>query len=299
MILVGAPAWANNPAHPCTLNYVEGTVKLDGELLSSKSVGSAEVGTGQVLETERGKAEMLLTPGVFLRLGDSSAVRLDSPGLTDTRVAILRGEAMVEVTELYKENHLQVADAGANTMLEKKGLYAFEANPGSVSVYDGEAKVTDGDRHLTAKKGKEVVFTNGALQISKFDRNVHDDLYNWSNVRSEYLSEAAVQSARTYVVNTGGWFGGGWYWNPWFGMYSFLPGDVFLYSPFGWGFYSPRFVYYAAPLYGGARYGGGRYIAGAHSAVAVRSFARPSGPGGFASPRVGSMGFHAGGFGRR
>src|SRR5579872_3495888 len=91
-----APMWAANPAQPGTVNYVEGQVSLNGQALTSKAVGSAEVQTGGVLETIQGKAEMLLTPGVFLRLGDDSAVRMDSPGLTNTRVSLLRGKAMVE-----------------------------------------------------------------------------------------------------------------------------------------------------------------------------------------------------------
>src|ERR1700686_340562 len=49
-----------------------------------------------------------------------------------------------------------------------------------------------------------------------------------------------------------GW-GGGWYWDPWFSAFSFLPGGGIFYSPFGWGFYSPGLVY-RAPFYGGHFY---------------------------------------------
>src|SRR5256884_4670371 len=72
---LSAPAWANanaNSAVPGTLNYVEGKVSIGEETLDSKSIGSAEVKPGQSLTTGSGKAEVLLTPGVFLRVGDNS-----------------------------------------------------------------------------------------------------------------------------------------------------------------------------------------------------------------------------------
>src|SRR5260370_1190324 len=76
-----APAWANanaNSAVPGTLNYVEGKVSIGGDTLDSKSIGSAELKRGQSLTTESGKAEVLLTPGVFLRVGDNSTVTMIS-----------------------------------------------------------------------------------------------------------------------------------------------------------------------------------------------------------------------------
>lgn len=247
-------------AVPGTVNYVEGQVALDGQQLSSKSVGSAQLERDQTLDTNQGKAEVLLTPGVFLRLGDHSELRMMSPDLTDTRVQLVQGEAMVEVTELFKDNSIRVLEDGSATKLNKNGLYEFSAdNPPRVRVYDGKAEVTQGDQRVELKKGKET-YLSASLHSQKFDRDERDPLYAWSNLRSEYLAEASVQSARTVLVDNG-WGGPGWYWNPGWGMYSFLPGDGILYSPFGWGFYSPGFVY-AAPIYG--YYGGGHYYRGGH-----------------------------------
>src|SRR5512135_3919659 len=80
-------------ARPGTINYTEGQVTIDGRTIGAKQLGSTELAPGRVLETGSGKAEMLLTPGVFLRLGDHSAVRMVSPSLTDTRVEMVRGRA--------------------------------------------------------------------------------------------------------------------------------------------------------------------------------------------------------------
>jgi len=277
---------------PGTLNYVEGSVSLNGQPLTSQSIGKATVGQNQVLSTAQGKAEILLTPGVFLRLGDNSAVRMLLPNLTDTRLALLNGEATVEVTELFKENHLQIGVGGTMTRLVKRGLYEFNADHPQLAVYDGEASVLIGDRQIKVKQGHEAQLT-GTVKVAKFDRKTQQDpLYAWSNLRSEYDAQASAESAQAVYGGWGPyWYGPGWYWNPWWGAYGFLPGYGVLYSPFGWPFFSPAFAYYA-PIYFHHPIAGG--------AVAGKAFAGRVPSGGFArglaAPRAGG-GFAGGGFG--
>ena len=287
---------------PGTLNYLEGSVSLNGQPVTSKSIGKATVGENQVLETAQGKAEMLLTPGVFLRLGDNSAVRMLSPNLTDTRVALLNGEATVEVTQLFKENRLQVGVDGATAALVKRGLYEFNADHPQLAVYDGEAQVLSGDRQVKVKKGHEAQLT-GAIQVSKFDRkSQQDQLYAWSNLRSEYEAQASAASAQA-IYGGGGpyWYGPGWYWNPWWDMYGFLPGDGILYSPFGWPFFSPGFAYYAPIYYGHpiARGGGRAFVGRGFGGRApyngfARGYAAPHMGGGFGGGRAMGGGFGGG-----
>jgi hypothetical protein len=230
------------------VNYVEGQVSIDGQPISSKSVGSALVEPDQVLNTDNGRAEVLLTPGVFLRVGDHSAVRMVSPDLANTQVALMHGKAMLEATEVFKDNRIQIVEDGAATRIEKNGLYEFDADQNRVAVYDGKAQIWEGDKHIDLGKGHEA-FVSSPLKAQKFDRDQHDQLYAWSNLRSEYTAEASMDAARTVVVNNGYWGGPGWYWDPYWSMYSFVPGAGFLYSPFGWGFYSPAFIYSYGPSF--------------------------------------------------
>jgi hypothetical protein len=282
-LLLATTAWGAVSAHPGMLNYVEGQARIDGRSVTSSSIGTADVREGQVIETGSGKAEVLLTPGVFLRLGENSSVRMDSAGLTDTRIAVLGGKVMIEADNLRKENNVQVADAGAVARLEKNGIYQFSASPAVVQTFDGKVRVTADDQSVELGKGHEATL-QAPLVSHKFDRKEgeKDSLYQWSKVRSEYLAEANLASARTLVVNNAGWYGGGWYWNPWFSSYAWVPGDGMFWSPFGYGFYSP-FSVWSAPVYvyrGGYRGGyrapavnrgfGGRSFGG-HS-VGRRSF---------------------------
>jgi hypothetical protein len=244
-----------NRARPGTLNYVEGQASIGNEAVNEKSIGTVELEPGQTLATQAGKVEVLLTPGVFFRVGDNSVAKMVSPNLTNTEVELLRGNATVEVTDIYPENSLRVVEDGKSTQLVKRGLYDFDADHQQVRVFDGQAEVQDGSKQVKIKGGREVDFNSEPVKARKFDKQTYEasDLYRWSSLRSSYLAEANADAARTYVAGGPGWWGLGWYWDPWFDAYTFIPGDGIFYSPFGWGFYSPGFAYYA-PIFWGGRY---------------------------------------------
>jgi hypothetical protein len=294
-VLLAIPAAAASSAIPGTLNYVEGQVAVAGQTVTSHSVGTIQVEPNQVLETGEGRAELLLTPGVFLRVGPNSSVRLISPGLADTRVEMLRGQAFVEVAELFKDNNLWVMMNGTSTRLAKEGLYAFNADTRMVQVFDGQALVQQNDQSMELKKGHELTL-GGPWKAAHFDPKslaAQGPLYAWSNLRSEYEAEASMQSARTVFVGGGEyWDGPGWYWNPYWDMYGFIPGDGIWYSPFGWPFYSPWVAYGYAFPYGFRGYGHG-FVGTGHGHVsggAIASGGRFAG-----SARVGG-GFSSHGF---
>ncbi|MHB8502281.1 MAG: FecR domain-containing protein, partial [Candidatus Acidiferrales bacterium] len=264
---LSAPAWATttnaSTAVPGTLNYLEGQVSIGGQTVDAKSIGKAQLQAGQLLATGTGKAEVLLTPGVFLRVGNNTTVKMISPSITNTVVDLEKGHAMIEVEEIHPENDIHVTEDGATTRILKTGLYDFNSNQERLLVFDGKADVVDGDKHVGAKGGREVDFAaNGPLKAHKFNKKADEggDLYRWSSLRSSYVAEANVDAAGMYAQNGAGpwgmgWWGADWYWDPWFDGYTFIPGDGIFYSPFGWGFYSPWWVY-DAPFFG---YGYGGY----------------------------------------
>lgn len=261
---VSTPLWADTPARPGTVNYVEGQAAMGGQSLDAKSVG-VEIGEGNSLTTLNGKAEILLTPGVFLRLGPNTSARLIAARLTDTQVQVEQGHAMIEVDQIFPENHLRVLQGAFAVDVQKKGLYDFDAADNLVRMLDGEAVATNGAHRVELKGGHELnLVAGGDVKAHGFDKKTAEgDLYNWSRLRSSYLAEANIGEARVYAGGPG-FFGAGWYWNPWYSAYTFIPGDGFFYNPFGWGFYSPWLVY-RAPFFGYGFYGGG-YRSFAHYA---------------------------------
>jgi len=305
-----APAANPQAAHFAqagTVNYVEGQVNLDGQPLTAKSIGSTVVDPGHELRTgTNGKAEMLLTPGVFFRIGPNSAVRMVSPSLTDTRVQLVSGNAMMEVADFQKENHLQVTLPGSEAVIEKGGIYEFSANPPMARTYDGKLQVMMGNRARDLTKGDQValVANNPKLKTESFDlkqTEASDDLYAWSKLRADYTAQANMSAAQTYYgygpgYYNPGWYGAGWYWDPYFDEYAFLLGDGFLWDPFGYGFFSPAYWGAWAPYYGYGYYGHGYY---GHGFYGHGFYGRPGGAitrNSVAGAAIGG-GFHGGGFG--
>jgi hypothetical protein len=251
-------------ATPGTVNYVEGHATIDGNSIGTGSLRSTVVAQGQTLETGiNSKAEMLLIPGVVIRLGDNTAVRMVSPTLVNNQVEVLRGSAMVEADQIAKDNHLVVTDHGTNVVLEKKGLYSFNADQPQVAVFDGEAHVVMADKSYNLGKGRELMLQAGE-KARDFNTKQQGELYAWSRMRSEYMAQANGYSAQTILAyDPWWWYGTGWYWNPYFDTWAFVPGAGYFYSPFGFGFFSPGYVglygyhgfYPGRGVYGGFRGG--------------------------------------------
>lgn len=279
-----------NPVVPGTLNYIEGSATINGQFLGRDAVGSATLEPGQTIATSNGRVEVLLTPGVFLRLGHDSAVRMISPDITNTAVAVERGRADVEVDQLFKENKIHVVENNVPVQLTRTGLYAFNADNGSLLVFNGEAAIDRGSGHWTkVKSGHEVNLSEGAADARPAKFNVDEaeqaGLYRWSSLRSDYLAEANQQMAGEYAPG----YTPGWYWDPYMIDYTYLGPYAFM-SPFGWGFAPFGWGGYGG-LYGPGFYGGGYYGHGygPHGPV------NPS-RGGFGGGAVHSNGFGGGAF---
>jgi len=310
------PAWGSVPPQPGTVNYIEGQAAIGSQALTEKSVGSAKLAAGQSLSTENGRVEILLTPGIFLRIGNHSSLQMISPGLADTIVTLEKGRAMIEVAEIRPENNIQIGENGSSTRLLKVGLYDFDADRGVIRVFDGKAGVQAAGHQIEVKSGHELALNAaGKLKPRGFDKKASmDDFYRWASLRSSYLAEANVDAARTYGGGAGwspaAWYGAGWYWAPGFDAYTFIPGDGIFFGPFGWGFYSPWYAF-GAPYYGyGYGYGSGRYhhhfgpgysprytASGRSSGSVGHAYSVRGGSGGVSRSLGGGSGFHGSGGG--
>ncbi len=240
LALIPAAAQTAISARSGMIHFVEGRVLLDGQPLEAKTGQFPEVKEGLTLATEAGRAEVLLSPGVFLRMGEDAEFRMISSRLIDTRLEVVRGSVLVEAIEMSKDNHIALVAKGATVTPRKTGLYRVDASAGLVRVYDGEAVVEQGADRLTLKSSRQTT-VGTVLVAQKFDSKAGDPLYRWGQRRSGYIAMANISGSRS-LRDRGGWLASGWLWNPYFGMFTYVPFRNTLFSPYGYAFWSPRTV---------------------------------------------------------
>ncbi len=268
------------PAHSGTVHYFEGDVSVDGTKLVSQVARFTSLKEQSVLQTGLGRAEILLTPGVLLRVGENSSVKMLDNRLLSTRIEFLSGSAMLESDDnssMVKDPAVTIVYKDFSAQPMRTGLFEIRSEPEQLRVFKGEAKVFAAGSSMNVKDGNQVELST-TLATSKFDTKEGDELYLWSRDRSAYLSAGNMASARTLASNGfansngqgygAGWnpgmwrgFSGGWYYNSYLGMYSYLPFAGTIYSPFGFGFYNPLTiadVYYPGYGYNWSGAGGAR-----------------------------------------
>ena len=275
-------------AHSGTVHYLDGDVSIEGVPLQAKAGRFAEVKENEVLRTGQGRAEVLLTPGVFLRVGENSSIQMLDNRLASTRVEVLSGNVMVESDDAQmsiKNSPVTVVYGSYQVRMVKHGLVEISSDPSQMKVFKGEAEVTTASSRAIVKDGQLMPFAAG-LVTEKFDAKAADDLYLWARDRSQSLSAANMSSARSLNASSGSW-NGGWYFNPYMSMFTYVPANGMQASPFGFGFFSPGLIYdYYNPQY--YSYGGNAYSrpitsAGLNSPVRV-------GAGGGVSGRMPQLG---------
>jgi hypothetical protein len=284
LILLGVSAaslmWGQHiiSARSGMVHYTQGQVLLEGDPIQVRDAQFPEVKEGWTLETRAGRAEVLLTPGVFLRLPESSSIRMVRNKLFDTRVEVLTGAVLVEVDELLEDNAITLLFGESEVALLKRGLYRVDAGPGVLRVYDGKAEVTNSLGKVEAKKGRQVALTGEVLAAAKFNRKSKDTLNRWSERRAAYIAQANTVAARTASGRNSY---SRWTWSPAYGLFTFLPGSGYGYSPYGYALYSPRTIWVLfAPQ---PNYGGG-YPGSMTSAAGVVSVSPRTAYSGAASP---------------
>lgn len=196
-----------------SIQFVVGNVYLDGQRLHKAPLEFPVLKDQQALRTGRGRAEILLAPGVFLRLGQQSGLRMLDNRLETTVLDVEKGRALVEVVELIKEGHIQIQCSHARVEFRKTGLYRFDADAGELQVFAGEADVAAAGRELSAGRNRKVSL-GGTIATATFRRGSVDALYKWATVRSFNLflanrNPGGVKTASNWVYTNLGWF-----WNP-------------------------------------------------------------------------------------
>src|SRR5688572_9649641 len=105
------------------VHYTEGKVFVADKAVDNKIGEFTEMKAGEVLRTTEGRAEVLLTPGVFFRVSENSSFKLVNNSLEDIRIELLQGSAIIEAGEISKYDSIVVTAGAATINLEKRGLF--------------------------------------------------------------------------------------------------------------------------------------------------------------------------------
>jgi hypothetical protein len=175
-----------------------------------------------------------------------------------------------------KDNSVTVVAKDATVHLRKAGIYRFDAEPAQLRVFKGAVDVEANGKSIEVGQGK-LLHLAGDMAIAKFDTKESDALARWSYRRAEYIAMANVSAAKSLRSGnySSGLYGSGtgypcvgsgygsslWAFNPYFGMYTYVPCNGRYYSPYGFMFWSPGTVYrvYERPVYSGGGYGNNGY----------------------------------------
>ncbi len=250
------------------VNYFEGKVLLDGKPVVFDRARFPQIPAGGTLEaTAEGRAEVMLSPGVLMWVGEGAKVELVSDNLLNAKVRLLAGSVVISGTEFTDEMSLTVLVNDDEAVIQKRGIYRFDSAPASLYVYEGEATVARLAGLTKVKKGRTLALSQPQAEVAKFDKDQTNTLLAWAESRDSQIQTASLSSARGMAsglypslgyTSLGGT--GYWLYNPYFGMYSFVPMNRMMLSPFGYYYLNPGAVndYYYNYAYGMAAASRGR-----------------------------------------
>lgn len=222
------------------VHYFEGSVSVAGQPLEARLGKFASIPEGADLRTGQGRAEVLLTPGVFLRVGENSAIRMVATALADTRVELLSGSAMLDSAEPAPKAPVTLIYKSWNLRQPEKGGYRLDAEPARVVVREGEVEVSAaGGAPVRVGRGMEMPLA-AVLVPEKADGELHDRLGEWAQGRADAVAAdnaiaAGIQDPAT-LASSAPTLDGFTYF-PMLGLSSF---DNSSWGPYSSGLYAPQ-----------------------------------------------------------
>lgn len=253
-------------AHSGVIHFFEGVVTIDGQLLEQKVGRFDEIKEGSELKTGQGRAEVLLTPGVLLRVDQNTAIRMLSNKLSDTKIEFISGAATLDSRNAAPGAPVHILFKDYKMRFARSGRYRFDSSPAQLRVDEGEAEVFLRDKAVMAKAGEEIALST-ALAVRAAANRSDDGLDRWDDDRksaiaadnaadasSDNLSRALNDPQNNSYDPGGGYAGGGYSGgglvpdpvsSGYYGYSGYSPGS--LYSPFG--FYGSGFRFGYMPLF--------------------------------------------------
>jgi hypothetical protein len=201
-----------------------------------------------------GRAEILLTPGCYLRLAENTEFVLADTSMARFIIKVLKGSAIVEASAL--DGPLTIQTPKTEFTIIRVGLYRFNVEAGGkseVAVHKGRVVVANS----VIKGDKKAAIENGSPVILALDKKEVDSFDTWSKDRAQSLIAANKRLSNRAIKRS---LGNGFVSNMWIrdsacGCYTFLPYTGGFSSPYGWDYRVCNPYWYR----GWAGYGQGGY----------------------------------------
>jgi hypothetical protein len=231
------------------INFSEGLVFVDGHPVARKFGAYERLKNGSSLVTQSGRAEVLLTPNTYLRVGENSSIRMVSDDLSDPRVEILAGSAALDSESASPSSSAQLTFRDSTIRIIKPGRYRIDADPPQLRVFAGEAEVKqDGKTGVPVTvESSQLMPLDGAPVVKRFTEGADGLLDIWADERHSLISSNLSNSQSIYdpLLDSGpdgsgdylsslGAYGG---YIPMAGLPSVM-GGYYGYTPYGYSAYA-------------------------------------------------------------
>jgi hypothetical protein len=256
-----APAQSVISVRSGLINYSEGAVFIDNQLVKQKLGKYPSLHEGSDLLTQDGRAEIQFAPEVFLRVGINSGVRMISSDLADTKIQLLSGSVILDSGNAASNTVVTLLACEARIRIENPSRLRVDFDPPQLRVEKGEATV-ERDGHVTKVAADQLLGLNGAPVVRRMTDGNDDALDLWSQQRNRliYLSLAGSRNimdpgtadpATMSDADLNAWLG----YIPSAGVLP-LAGSYGAVGMPGYGYYSPwSTLAFYGPLYGGYQMG--------------------------------------------
>ena len=171
------------------VHFFQGAVYLDDQPLQSHPGKFSSVPKGGMLRTAEGQAEVLLTPGVFVRIGERSTIRMVDNELSHTRVELVAGSAVVDSGQPGSGNSVTLICRKWSIRFLDQGIYRIDSDPPRLWVLEGKAEVSADDHEgaVSVGPGMDMPFAQ-VLVPQRFIDSPSDALSNWAEGRRQSIT---------------------------------------------------------------------------------------------------------------
>ena len=198
LAFLAVASWAQSPysGRAGLIFHVEGKAQVLGESKGGSSEKLVQhLEAGQHLRTEAGRVEVILAPGLILRAGGNTEFEMVKPHLSDLRVRLISGSAILHVVRDSYLGSLSVLSGDTVVKFQKLGVYRLDV-PAEKSlglkVFGGQAVVSaNGFEHKVKKKWSlELADPASRPLLARFDRSQRDSLDEWHRERTAVIETA-------------------------------------------------------------------------------------------------------------